>query len=498
MTLDSKLIGNIVEIGLPKTLQQTYMGIDVWGRGSHGGGGFGVFRALEHISPDSLGLSVALFGQAWTWESEQDKDGWSWDKWWEYDSKLWVGSSSGTLGVPLPVLKMKRDESPCTHGDFVPIKSFFSCHAPPDPADLRFHTTFCPGTGLNWFVEGNKVYDSVDGWTDIDKQTSVGDMLWPRPELFWEDERVDRISTALTTFCMDDAWNGGNSLRISISSPGSEEETAAYRSLWLPVQSLSVTPGKLYQASVIYKLDPLADGLDIEVALSPHAAPGAKEDLIINTISSTTQDLAHGWTTLVIQFSISANGNNDSSPLSTACIGIAIAILSETPTESLQLSFLLGQLNISAFVPPAFKEDKALILWADYKPSSNPSSETLSGTLSWEVASTFPLTTSIKIPSLEDPISVWNPQPIGWFPSFLYFNIYAQPFVDPYNAGKVDDAVWIGTSGAGWDGRKKAFTVLQVNLPFKISEKTRFYVQGVTDYGEVMKWERCAFVDVSL
>jgi hypothetical protein len=38
-------------------------------------------------------------------------------------------------------------------------------------------------------------------------------------------------------------WRGmaGNySLRISISSPGSEEETAAYRSLWLPaLQSLS-------------------------------------------------------------------------------------------------------------------------------------------------------------------------------------------------------------------------------------------------------------------
>ena len=42
--------------------------------------------------------------------------------------------------------------------------------------------------------------------------------------------------------------------------------------------------------------------------------------------------------------------------------------------------------------------------------------------------------------------------------------------------------------------KRKAFTVLQVN---KISEKTRFYVQGVTDYGEVMTWERCAFVDVS-
>src|SRR5260221_462213 len=74
-----------------KTLQHIYVGIDIWGRGCHGGGGFGAFRALEHISPDQLGLSVAIFGQAWTWESEQDKDGWSWDKWWDYESSLWVG-----------------------------------------------------------------------------------------------------------------------------------------------------------------------------------------------------------------------------------------------------------------------------------------------------------------------------------------------------------------------------------------------------------------------
>lgn len=499
MTLDFKNFGNEIEIqSFVKTLQHIYMGVDVWGRGSHGGGGFGVFRALDHISPDSLGLSVAIFGQAWTWESEQDKEGWNWDKWWEYDSKLWVGSSSGILDVPLPVMEMKKNELPCTHKEFVPITSYFPRHAPPDPADLPFHTTFCPGTGLNWFVEGKKVYDSVNGWTDIDKQTSVGDMLWPRPELFWEDGREDRIPSSLATFCMDDAWNGGNSLRISISSPGSEEETAAYRSLWLPVQSLSITLGKLYEASAIYKVNLLADGLDIEVALSLHAAPGAEEDLAINIVSSTTQELANGWTSLIIQFSVSANGINDGTLFNTACIGMVIAIVTETPTKPLQLSFLLGQLNVSAFIPPSFKEDKPLILWADYSPTVNSASKTFFGTLSWEVASTFPRMTTIKPTSPEDPISAWNPQPNNWFPSFLYFNVYALPFIDPYNVGKVDDAVWIGTSGAGWEGRKNSFIVLKENLSFEMSRKFRFYIQGITDYGEVMTWERCISIDLSL
>ena len=92
----------------------------------------------------------------------------------------------------------------------------------------------------------------------------------------------------------------------------------------------------------------------------------------------------------------------------------------------------------------------------------------------------------------------WNTQPtVNWFPSFLYFNIYAQPFVDGH-MGNVDQAMWIGTSMAGWSGRQRAFTVLQDNLPFLMPvSKIRFYVQEVTDCGEVMKLEKCAFIDVS-
>ena len=75
MSLGETLVGNTPESHsqhTPKTLQDIYMGIDVWGRGQHGGGGFGSYKALDHIAPESLGLSVALFGQAWSWESEQD------------------------------------------------------------------------------------------------------------------------------------------------------------------------------------------------------------------------------------------------------------------------------------------------------------------------------------------------------------------------------------------------------------------------------------------
>lgn len=496
LSLSPDLIGSETTPHLfPKTLQNIYVGIDIWGRGSHGGGGFGAFRALEHISPDSLGLSVAIFGQAWTWESEQDKDGWSWSKWWDYDSSLWVGPVSDVSGIVLPEMTWKGGEEHCKHDQFVPITSFFPRYSPPDPADLQFHTTFCPGTGLYWFVEGRKVFESQNGWTDVDKQTSIGDLLWPRPTLYWEEEREDEIPTASVSFHLDDAWNAGNSLCVTISCPGSEDEIAAYRPLWLPVQSLCITPRRTYQTTVVYKVITLADGIDTEFALSLRRLPGSQgDDIVCDVTSSPEQSLANGWTKLTIEFSISPRANAVGAPTA-VCIGLVIAVVTGSPLEPGQVSFLLGELNVSPRLPPSFTQDENLILWADYMRNDNPP---FSVTLSWEIASTFPAVNS-RITSPEDPVPAWNPQPtLPWFPSFQYFNIYAQPFDDQYNIGDVDKAIWIGTSGAGWSGDHKAFTVLQENLPFKLTAKVRFYVQGVLDHGEVMRWHRCAFVDASL
>ena len=107
------------------------MGVDVWGRGTFGGGGLGSYKAISHISPESLGLSVALFGQAWTWESEQDKPGWTWEKWWAYESKLWVGPISGSVEVP----EVPQNGQECLHGSFLSIASFFPRH----PPHLNYH-----------------------------------------------------------------------------------------------------------------------------------------------------------------------------------------------------------------------------------------------------------------------------------------------------------------------------------------------------------------------
>ena len=492
LSLDPSLIGQAPETQphvYPKTLQDIYMGVDVWGRGSHGGGGLGCYQAISHIAPESLGLSVALFGQAWTWETEQDKPGWTWDKWWEYERTLWAGPISGSVDVP--EAPRRKGEPECTHGPFLPLSSFFPRLSPPDPFNLPFHSTFCPGVGQSWFVEGIRVFESRNGWTDVDKQCSVGDMVWPRPILSWEDEHEDVLPGALSALCMDDAWNGGSSLSLSLSFPASEEETAAYRSVWIPIQSLTVTHQRLYEAQIIYKLQAgEIHEFDTEFALALKTVSGDNETDIRSTSST---ELHGGWSKLKIEFTFTGTAT-----FSIVAMGLIVAVVTENPDRPLDLSLLIGQLDVHPRLPDTHREHDALILWADFAPhvSSSPS---LSGSLTWEVATTFPRVSTINIKSPEDPIPAWNLQPtISWFPSFVYFNVYAQPYTDEWNVGPVTDAVWIGTSGINGEG--KSFNVLQENLPFTLtpSKKVRLYIQGLTDQGDVLPWNRCAYVDVSL
>nr|XP_034193175.1 cytosolic endo-beta-N-acetylglucosaminidase-like isoform X1 [Osmia lignaria]XP_034193176.1 cytosolic endo-beta-N-acetylglucosaminidase-like isoform X1 [Osmia lignaria]XP_034193177.1 cytosolic endo-beta-N-acetylglucosaminidase-like isoform X1 [Osmia lignaria]XP_034193178.1 cytosolic endo-beta-N-acetylglucosaminidase-like isoform X1 [Osmia lignaria]XP_034193180.1 cytosolic endo-beta-N-acetylglucosaminidase-like isoform X1 [Osmia lignaria]XP_034193181.1 cytosolic endo-beta-N-acetylglucosaminid len=49
-----------------RSVKNIYVGLDVWGRGCPGGGGFNSAYALEKIRQE--GLSVAIFGQGWTHE----------------------------------------------------------------------------------------------------------------------------------------------------------------------------------------------------------------------------------------------------------------------------------------------------------------------------------------------------------------------------------------------------------------------------------------------
>ncbi|KAF5391486.1 hypothetical protein D9757_002437 [Collybiopsis confluens] len=502
-----------------KKLQDLYIGVDVWGRGSHGNGGFGSFRAISHIAPSSLGLSVALFGQAWTWESEQDKPGWDWDAWWAYERKLWTGKADSSEEITVPNMTLKNGEAPCepgVHDVFTPLVSHFERVPPPDPKFLPFHTTFSPGAGKSWFVKGEQVFHRAEGWTDVDKQTSLGDLMWPKPAVDWDGEAMDPEGLVLpetrSQIFMNDAWNGGSSLRVGLRFVATHSENAAFRSIWLPVQSLTVTPERLYEASVVYKLESEAPGVDMDIALSMKTSLNSpsqpRPEFKIS--SSESSDLGRGWTSIKLQFSLPSLPSLLPEPSS---IGLVITLLVADTTQPLEFGLLLGQLNVYPSLPPDIPPHVSSILWADFqsaeeKPGSSSSNDTSLGVLSWEVAASFPPFRPAQISSPDDPIQAWPGQPSAevWFPKLLYSNIYMLEFREDGTPGDVDNAIWIGTSGCDYEGMRNRFTVEKdIDLSASVrgnrgagrvgSGKTRFYVQGVTDEGEVIDWTRCAFVD---
>jgi mannosyl-glycoprotein endo-beta-N-acetylglucosaminidase len=506
------------------SLRDIYTGVDLWGRGSHGGGGFGSYKAIAHIDPEFLGLSVALFGPAWTWESEEDKPGWSWDNWWDHERRLWVGSESDdentALAVSAAVSPGTRDSDKpqCPHGPFVPlVKFFFERHPPPKPELLPLHVSFCPGVGRAWFVDGIRVFpigESANStWTDIDKQTSLGDLVWPHPELTWwgTEECGLPLPRASATIDMRDAWNGGSSLRMSLScdpstpSPSPEDgdpDVASFHCVWVPIQSVSLTPGRQYEAHLMYKK--LDETADVGLSLRPMSS-SAKVDVAPMEVSHT--DYPGGWHKISIQF-ISPTPHYQHEGEIIAAAGLIVGFVIEDPSEPWDASIILGQLNVFSSMPPPLHEPR--ILWATLDLStprsastSSPWCDRLSGFLKWEVSASFPGIPPIRMRGPEDPIPVWTPDPHEpWFPKFLYFNIYAYVYdTQTGNDVQAESAVFIGTTGL-FDGRANRFWVspacLQGLPRHEDDARVRFYVQGVTDRGIVLPWHQCAYVDVAL
>ncbi|KAJ7031144.1 glycosyl hydrolase family 85-domain-containing protein [Mycena alexandri] len=469
----------------PKTLHDIYVGIDVFGRGSHGGGGFGAYKALEHIAP--AGLSTAFFGQGWTWENTQDAPGFTWESWFADDRRLWAGPRAGEHVVVPTATPNRPGEPACVHGAFAAVGSFFAHSAPPDPRSLPLHTTFCPGVGRTWWVDGVRVFQRPgrDGWTDIDKQTSVGDLVWPVPLLAWEgdDSRTDVLPAATSEITLNEAWNGGSALRLGISAPGEEGEDAAFRCVWVPVQ--------IEQEDANVDLD-IALSIKVTTSLSTYSDAF---DIAPQSVSSTS--LPGGWTKLCIRFESSTPL---AEPTLKAALGLVVSIIAEDPSQPLKLSLLLGQLNAYPSPGPTAPSHAPMLLWADFDTAKSLNAP-LDGTLSWEVASTFLPLPTLTLSGAEDANSAWPLAPSAerWFPRFMYFNIYAQRH-GPGAAvvQRPEDAVWVGTSG--YEGRARAFVVRQANLPFELAgvKTVTFYVQGVTDRGEILRWDQCVFIDVFL
>lgn len=468
------------------------MGIDVWGRNQYGDGGFGTYRALTQIAPRDLGLSVALFAPGWTWETTEGTPAWTWDDWWKYDRKLWLGPEDPTEVVPVPPISEMSLKKQAPNPEvplprpFMPIVSYFENFSPPNPVDLPFVTFFSPGIGFRWFVKGKELMDSHErGWTDVQKQTSLGNLIWPRPNPLWEEGGgCGVIPLGSTSLDFTDAWLGGSSVKVTLRFHGDEE--AFFRLVWLPLQSIPIHPGQSYDVSLVYKID--APHLELEAALA------VRSPWEFELTEVTTAGLENGWTELHVRFVLPMDCATTIEIQSV--LGIALGVATEDPLQPCELPISIGLLSVYPSPPrPPSKlvHHKPRVLWANY----------LKNLLTWEIAAYFgPIPAEDLEPRSPDSTELrWEISSAATtYPRFMFFNVY----VEAQSAGGfycgAEHAAFVGTTG--WDGRENRFYVEDTMLPEGLKTGSgvdvRFYVQGVTDRGEVLPWIDGVFVDGKL
>jgi mannosyl-glycoprotein endo-beta-N-acetylglucosaminidase len=475
-----------------KAVQDVYVGIDVWGRNQYGDGGFGTYRALTQIAPKGLGLSVALFAPAWTWETTEGKPDWTWNDWWKYDRKLWLGPEDPTEIVPVPPMsdmslkKQARDPGVPLPGPFVPIVSYFENFSPPNPLDLPFVTFFSPGIGFRWFVEGEQLMDTHErGWTDVQKQTSLGNLIWPRPVPLWEEGGGSGpIPLGSTSLDFTDAWLGGSSVKVTLRFSGDEE--AYFRLVWLPLQSIHIYPGQSYDVSLIYKTD--APDLDLEAAIT------VRSPVEFELLEATTEEFGNGWTELHVHFVLPADHTTTAEVRSV--VGIVLGFATADPSKSCELPINIGLLSVYPSPPrPPSKlvHHKPKVLWANY----------LKNVLTWEIAAYFdPIPDGALESRPPDHTELrWEISPAATdYPRFMFFNIHVEAYSTAGVYRGPEHAKFVGTTG--WDGRENRFYVEDTMLPEGLKTGSgvdvRFYVQGVTDRGEVLPWIDGVSVDAKL
>lgn len=471
-----------------RTLQTVYAGVDVWpDRSQYGNSGYCCYRAITYTAP--LGFSTALFAPGWTWESKTQDPEQHWDVWWGNERRLWLGPLHPDETIPVP---------PSPEGPFKPMTAFFQTSPPPDPSNFVFITSFSPGVGYSWFVEGKKVLQTKVGWTDIDKQSSLGNLVWPWPSPSWqgaEPETSPPIGS--TTLDMTDGYNGGNTLRLALEHTGKKPDDTV-KTVWLPIQSLTLTTRESFEVRLVYKT---TAGSNVNVNSQIYV-----KSLSYDVIASagftagpvTVSDLPRGWTQQIINFRSTSTRDTAS-----VAIGLLVGFKPEDPFTKVAFSFSLGQLAVyPSPPPPSVSVGIPSIKWARFTPSalSHPPAphvaDPLQGVVTWDTVFTLaPIDAKVTNPESTAPAWLLQDTAAYRLPTFVYFNIYATPLLGHSVDVDPSEAVFIGTTGL--DGRGNGFYTERACFPDNWDRLSgvRFCIQGVTDRGDVLPWERCATVD---
>ncbi|KAG9017383.1 hypothetical protein FRB93_007497 [Tulasnella sp. JGI-2019a] len=510
-----------MDLRFDKARRDIYFGIDVWGRGCHGGGGFQLHHAMDHIQPSAkgLGLSVAVFGPAWTWESKEDEEGRTWAKWWNDEVRFWVGPDDGVSGDPgssahLPAVNIPPSDGPgeksppCFHGPYRSISHFVDNRARGSQA-LPFYTTYSPGVGLAWFVQGERVMTSSSGWTDVDKQTSIGDygFLWPAPAFILPGKRWVRDGSApCTEFCFDDGWLGGSSLSLTIPAALWEEasldsSSVAVKEIIIPLEQLILRHLSKYRVHLVYKFM-FANPAEPPQEMEEFAYVGCTTDLDDKDFvltSHTSERLTNGWNAADVCCEIRTGTNEGERH---CIIGLRLQYQGRGASPCPQ-KILIGL--VSARIEEHIQADP-VVLGIRCLPTilAMANVTSISGILEWHVGLRFddiqPSESVTSIVGIDDPRPPWGVT-TAQAPTFVYHNVYALAhtgeLAEPL---RPEDAIFVATTGTNGHVNSLRFDGFSLPLPFAHADGSvilvRLYIRGVTEAGQVIPWPNVPYIDI--
>lgn len=337
LRLSSKVVD---EMQRPR--EDVFVGIDVFGRNCYGG--MESWKSLEMIGPhkrgrpredesagdpesQSLGLSVALFAQGWTWEHEEPSDtGRSWTSWYQEDLEFWQsGLTSSGSNLCRPLSKYFQARPP-------PLLSSTSSSATSNSSlAFLFMTNFTVGSGTRWFVEGECIKDwtkEVDmkksgkkliGWTDVSVSSPKTDLLHR------DDHTAFRIKSV-----EDDAWYGGRALEVEVNASSSP--------------SLSLSTIRIPEVSDRFKLVAtiIIKGSDAFEPTSIHPIISAST-IKLNSEKTEVRTLKNGWielkTKIRVEYKVGTKALKRKSENDVGEFGIRV-------DKGKEMKFLIGELRL--------------------------------------------------------------------------------------------------------------------------------------------------------
>ncbi|KDE07816.1 hypothetical protein MVLG_01911 [Microbotryum lychnidis-dioicae p1A1 Lamole] len=293
-------------------MDQVYFGLDVWGRGQFGGGGFDSWIALDLLdrvtksslhkvsagsSPNAV-YSVALFAPGWTVESLghdlTNPKGYS--EWFADDAHLWIGTPR-LPDAPTPLAPVgKREETALVapaaidnanrtaqltslasaldtslDQSFKPLSNYArDQNRPPSDLNGSFWTCFSRGSGFGFFIDGKKKATWDKGWTDLN-------MTFPFPCLAIPSTQ-EAIKTDLVE---DEAWFGSCALNI---------ESTRSETIQVPISATDIPLSKVHGARIKFMWKESSSPLQAELGLFATDAHGP---LRLGDLKSS--EGAEGW-----------------------------------------------------------------------------------------------------------------------------------------------------------------------------------------------------------